>query len=351
MFLVAIGVASACSPNTGSAPPRGGGLPEAGAGPASGGARATGGSISTLGGSPSVGSGGASPLGTGGTSSAGGSGGLTASGGTGGTNSGGTATGGTTSGTGGGATGGTNTASGGSPSVSCPAQGTGGLASLSTGLIGYWKFDEADTSGATTADASGMNFSGTYSATKPALTTAVPPLLTGKSMKAIVFNGTNEVKLPAGSFGNWSAATSYSISAWVQVTALDGDWMGIIANEAAGATTYCGLYIGGAQNSTQNAFRYQGNETGFGDLVPTPGVWYHLALVQDVSGNAQRLYVNGQPAGTGELKDCATTGVFHFGSVDGADTPTFFNGSLDDVRFYNRALMPTEVTALACGAQ
>lgn len=299
-----------------------------------------------------MGSGGASPIGTGGKSPTGGSGGLTSAGGTGGSGTGGNATGGTSTtggtGTGGAATGGVSSGSGGAQNISCPAQGTGGLASLATGLIGYWKFEDG-AAAATTPDDSGMNHPGTYSTAKPAITTSVPPQLAGKSTNALVFNGSSSwVSLPAGSFGTWSAATSYTIAAWVSVTAFDGDWQGIIANEATG--NYCGLYIAGANNGTLNAFRYEGNDSGFGDFVPTPGVWYHVALVQDVTGNQQRLFVNGQSVGTGGLKDCTTAGVFSFGSSDGTANGAF-NGSLDDVRFYSRALTGPELAALACGAQ
>lgn len=223
--------------------------------------------------------------------------------------------------------------------------GSGGGGAVTPGLVGHWKLDEADTSGMP-MDSSGSNHPGTYSATKPTVSTMVPPQLAGKSTACLSFNGTsNEVVLqPSATYGTWNATGSYSISAWILVAAFttDATWMGVIANEGAVASNYCGIYI-----DDTNSFSYEANE------MPSPGktaatlnAWQHVAVVQDATSN--KLYVNGTAsAGTRAPQDCSSTAPFHIGSPDGK--AGYFNGRVDDVRFYNRALTQAEVTALSTG--
>ncbi len=337
-------VAGGWSCSSGNAPPaqRGGGLPDV----AAGGAIGSGGSAMGVGGKL-TGSGGVMG-GVGGTTTGGktGTGGAATggAGGTGGAGVGGTATGGAAAGgaaTGGAATGGA--ATGGAATGGAATGGVPGTVALTTGLIGYWKFDEADTTGGA-IDSSGTN-NGTYSNPAPTRSTAVPPKLGVKSTACLTFNGTNnQVILPAvPAYGNWTAATSYSISVWVSVAALANNWKGIVANEAS--LIYCGLYI-----SNVNAFAYQSNEATASAAPATVTTWHHLAIVQDGANNIQRLYLDGSAsAGSSTAQDCTTSAPFRFGTPDGLDG--YFNGSIDDVRFYNRALNQAEITALANGQQ
>lgn len=224
--------------------------------------------------------------------------------------------------------------------------GSGGGGAVTPGLVGHWKLDEADTTGMA-KDSSGNNRSGTYSAMKPTVSTMVPAQLGAKSTAALSFNGTSsEVVLqPSATYGTWNATGSYSISAWVLVAAFttDATWMGVISNEGgAMGTNYCGIYIDANQS-----FAYEANE------IPSPGTttatlntWQHVAVVQD--GTTNKLYVNGTAAaGTRAAQDCSSTFPFRIGSPDGKGG--FFNGRVDDVRFYNKALTQAEVTALSTG--
>ncbi len=343
-----------CSPGSTPTVKRGGGLPEAGA--TSGGAIGSGGGAMGLGGKLS-GSGGVMG-GVGGTATGGKTGtGGTLSGGAGGTGGtgtgvGGAAMGGATTGVGGAAMGGATTgvggaAMGGAATGGAATGGVPGTIALTTGLIGYWKFDEPDTTGGA-IDSSGTNNNGTYS-TAPTRSTAVPAALAGKSTACLTFNGTNnQVILPAvPAYGNWTAATSYSISAWVSVASFKG-WVGIVANESAG--NYCGLYV-----SNSSTFAFEANEiTGGGVAAPaTLNTWHHLTIVQDAANNIQRLYLDGTAsAGSRQALACTTSAPFRFGTPDGvADPAGYFSGSIDDVRFYNRALNQAEINALANGQQ
>ena len=82
-----------------------------------------------------------------------------------------------------------------------------------------------------------------------------------------------------------------------------------------------------------------------GDLVDN--VWYHVAAVYD--GAEMLLYLDGQVVGsaakTGELTTNAAVDVWIGGNPPGAtDRP--WEGAIDDVRIYDRALTAEEIAAL-----
>jgi len=82
------------------------------------------------------------------------------------------------------------------------------------------------------------------------------------------------------------------------------------------------------------------------------GVWYHVALVFDGSlPTSQRaeLWINGQldvtaAEASAVVPDFPST--FEIGHT-ASGVSTWFNGSIDDVRFYRRALSPVEILALS----
>jgi hypothetical protein len=77
------------------------------------------------------------------------------------------------------------------------------------------------------------------------------------------------------------------------------------------------------------------------------GVWCHLAGVYD--GSSVSIYVNGALAAThaSAVKPIDGSSPLEIGISHGGHS---FNGSLDDVRIYARALSAAEVKALAAGA-
>ena len=71
--------------------------------------------------------------------------------------------------------------------------------------------------------------------------------------------------------------------------------------------------------------------------------WYHITVTKTLQN--YKLYVNGLPNGSStNFNNIALKNVF-FGRRPGDGR--FFNGKLDDIRIYNRALTPNEVAALA----
>ena len=98
---------------------------------------------------------------------------------------------------------------------------------------------------------------------------------------------------------------------------------------------------------------YNGNGTTLGAEVvgitaPTLGTWEHLAVSWD--GTTARLYVNGVLEGstvssTSPHYTPGTSGGFCMGAR--ADSSFYFPGTISDVAFFNRVLIPREISALA----
>ena len=82
-----------------------------------------------------------------------------------------------------------------------------------------------------------------------------------------------------------------------------------------------------------------------GNSALTPGTWTHVAMTHD--GAKDKIYINGQPVAskdvTGTLHSTTQPLGFGWNPIDGGN---FLDGSLDEVRIYNRALTDQEVADL-----
>lgn len=324
----------------------------------------TGGStgFSTGGNTNGFGASGGTPLGSGGQGSGGvsfGSGGVTGSGGmlaTGGSNntggvnnaqggslgSGGTTTGGATTGgttTGGTTTGGTGTggkATGGTSTGGASTGGTGGGAS--SGLIGYWKFDEA--SGTTAADSSITNnntltLGGTAGcATLGTAGKLGKRLLLGKGTP--LANSCSGVASKASV--NLGTLTTVTVALWVKMETGDPAFSytaGLLDFDQVMTLIwdYDTLFWGAGQAECSSP-------------VTGDGMWHHIAATWDSGSRDVRLFLDGAEICSGF--NAVSLGGAHKLSVGkntlGADG---FVGGIDDVRIYNRILSASEITALA----
>ncbi len=236
--------------------------------------------------------------------------------------------------TGGAATGGAGT--GGATTGGAPTGGSGGT----SGLVGYWKLDEAVTTGVV-ADSSGFGNNGTYSATKPTVLTTVPAAIQFADPNCLKFNGSSSfVTIPNSVRYTGNAAKSFTFSAWAFMSALPGNWKAVVAKEDT--TKYCGLWV-----NPFNEWTFEPNVTR-GATAPAATGWHHVAAVQDATQNIRKIYVDGVLSGnTDTAVDCSSPAAFHLGSGDGSDD--FWNGRIDDVRIYDTALSQAEITNLAAG--
>jgi len=207
---------------------------------------------------------------------------------------------------------------------------------LADGPVGYWRLGEA--SGTTAADETGTN-SGTY-VNGPTL--GVAGALKGTSSTAASFNGTTQyVDVPSSASLN--ASSGVSVEAWVKPTAMPGAGnSGTIAMKASDPPYAYWLQVTDTDRAKFGVGVGGVNHPLSAGGVVAPGSWYHLVGTYD--GSVQRLYVNGSlvasQAQSGNVDSVA--GDFRIGTTRVTE---FFNGSIDDVAVYNKALTPAQVQA------
>ncbi len=195
-------------------------------------------------------------------------------------------------------------------------------------LIAHWTLDE--TNGGFAVDSSGEGNDGLWNnGTLP---------VAALFANGLSFDGQNDVvEVPASaSLNNLSQLT---MSVWVNYSSSNG-WRSIIDKRDNGSDGF-DLYL----NESSQAFLRINDSTLAGSSVLSAGAWHHLAAVYD--GSAMVLYVNGVQDASRISGAVAidTLGPLLLGE-NYARGNSYFQGVLDDVRIYRRALSSTEVADL-----
>ncbi|MGV9918286.1 LamG-like jellyroll fold domain-containing protein [Streptomyces cellulosae] len=197
---------------------------------------------------------------------------------------------------------------------------------------GHWSLDEG---AGTTAKDDGPNGKG-LTLTEGATWT------TGVSGSALKFDGQGQFAQTDGPVLDTTG--SYTVSAWVTLDALPGNYATAVSQD--GRRQASPFYLQYGQGAF--AFSTPAGQRARLEIRPELGRWYHLVGVRDGATNQITLYVDGKKAAT------VTGGPNYVGSGplavgrakwNGDDTD-FWNGSVDEVHAYDRALTAEEVTAL-----
>jgi hypothetical protein len=227
-------------------------------------------------------------------------------------------------------TGGSTSASATVTVAASSGSGGGGVTTLSSGLIGYWPFNEG--SGATTADASGNGYTGT-------LSNPSPQWVAGRYGDALNFASGGDVTLSTAG----TVSGSFTVSAWVNMQSMTTPSMVLITT----------------RQPSDHGFDIQVNATGLhGDIgdgtswlttsadantASLVGGWHFITYVVTPSGYS--IYLDGASVGSGSFSGTPLV-------IDANHTPLVgyaFLGSIDDLRIYDRALSASEIAALAAG--
>jgi hypothetical protein len=197
---------------------------------------------------------------------------------------------------------------------------------------GHWSLDEGT---GTTAEDDGPNG-------KTLKLTEGVTWTTGVSGSALKFDGQGQFARTDGPVLDTTG--SYTVSAWVTLDALPGNYATAVSQDGRRQASPFYLQYG------QGAFAFSTPDGQRARLETRPelGRWYHLVGVRDGATNQITLYVDGTKAAT------VTGGPNYVGSGplavgrakwNGDDTD-FWNGSVDEVHAYDKALTAEEVTAL-----
>jgi PGF-CTERM protein/uncharacterized repeat protein (TIGR01451 family) len=197
------------------------------------------------------------------------------------------------------------------------------MAQASTDAVLILHFDEG--SGTIAKDASGHGNDGTiYGAT----------WVVGKHEKALEFDGRDDY-VDIGNIGltdNWAVsflAKSESVSEEVYYPIGTGG-------------TDKGIGMGGTYHTISNDFYvFDGSTVLHGGPSVITGTWYYVSTVK--KGSNYEIYVNGNSVINGNCGDIDITDL-NIGRR--SDDYWYFNGIIDEVRIYNRALTTDEIKAL-----
>ena len=200
------------------------------------------------------------------------------------------------------------------------------------GLVGYWPFN------GNANDASGNGHHGTVNGA------TLSTDKNGNTNNSYLFNGTGAY-ISIGLFNTPPISNSTAtISAWVKTSATNTDAMSVVVSRGSGPT---GLYV---QPGNQVTGTYGDSGGGFHNADATcsikDGQWHHLVMTYD--NISKKVYNDGVLIAEGtEAISLLINGTLEFGR----DNPyaRFFNGQLDDIAIYSRALSQQEITALYSG--
>jgi len=217
--------------------------------------------------------------------------------------------------------------------------------SESSGSTGWWKLDE--TSGTNAGDSSGNGNDGTL------INMSGNEWTTGQIDGALEFDGNNDCV----GCGDLRPITAYTAAAWIKADNLAGSGdlntygFTIMASAHSGQGYPLWLTVGkgGATEVTLRAFESSttGHTTTNANLNTVD--WFYIVATA-IKGSTAKVYVNSVEklsftAGTTNWTDIFTIGDLRPYRL------ICFDGTIDDVRIYNRALNADEITALYNGEE
>lgn len=201
------------------------------------------------------------------------------------------------------------------------------------GIISYWRFDEEN--GTTAYDSVGENHGTIYGAART----------TGKIGDALYFDGAEDyVNVPLTGFPTGSAPRT--VAAWFKTTVNNSgqQWRAVFGyGDNAYARTF---------SIAQTGWSYA-NKLAFGgymydcvsDAFINDGVWHHGAITY--AGSTISIYLDGVL-----IKVCTSmflntgTSYAKIGKAYSEAPPIFWDGLIDEVSIWNRALEPDEVESI-----
>lgn len=207
------------------------------------------------------------------------------------------------------------------------------------GLIGHYLFEQADL-----GDSSGYHHHLDSDGFMVDQTTD----RFSRTDKALLLNGTY-VGIPDPSIYNFADSSSnMSISIWIRPDVLPNDWIPLV-------TKWPGFGRGGyfmGINPGSKKIRWNLNLSNLGQPIesqtePVVGQWYHIVVTYD--GNESNMFINGAlevSATYGGPMVAANFAPFAIGVQGDGFSFTTFQGAIDDVLIYDRAVSQEEVMRL-----
>jgi hypothetical protein len=233
------------------------------------------------------------------------------------------------------------------------------VATNQSGLVGYWPFDgkymtwaSGTTTVGTSTDVSGNGNNGTLVGMNEKTSVVL-----GKIGQALRFNGTNSyVNIPSATNLNFTATSKYTWSSWINFSGSVSGYKCFLSKDSPGSKgTGFNLCINQTGSTADVIICHYVSATwtcssGSPSLNLGAGSWNNIVITYDGNSN-WGIYKNGNLIRTDSLTVLSDISSKYFIGVGTAantiQTPGYYwNGSIDDVRVYNRALSATEVKQL-----
>jgi len=204
-------------------------------------------------------------------------------------------------------------------------------------LLAWWQFDDAAAS-ATTADQSGNGNTGALNGSP------LPTLLPsgGQLNGAISFGGVAGQCVAVANSATLNPTTGITISVWINPASWGTNNNRRIVQKGSGDNQY-------RLTAENNVLKFDlKGLTNITTAEPTVNTWTHVAGTWD--GATMRLYINGSQVTSAAVAGAiaTTTDALYIGTkTPGSVATDCFNGLIDDLRIYGRALSAAEVADLA----
>lgn len=180
----------------------------------------------------------------------------------------------------------------------------------------------------------------------------------GNSSKAYTFDGINDfisvahksqLNLPGQGF-------SFSFSLWIKPNRTNAQELNIISKGAGNGMNSNDVYIMSVYNRNKVGLELSKFPTAsWASSIDTVSFnkWNHLVVVYDITVNRSKFYINGVFAGQQSYSFTPSsngdTSIFFIGKQGYSCNCNFFNGSIDDIGIWNRALTISEIKDLYNG--
>ena len=212
---------------------------------------------------------------------------------------------------------------------------------LDNGLVGYWSFDGPDMAGNTAYDRSGQNNHVSSTGSN------MPTRSAGKIGQGLKFDNANDY-IEITSFARGG---NFTWAGWIFPITTGGGDKGRLFNNGITGAIQVGLYV-------------SGSPTPYIELTTNTGVWrspsgsielnkwQHVAVVFDSTStnNDPVFYINGSLVSTSEFTTPTNTPsdnvLLTIGNNPNTELTRTFDGTLDEMRAYNRALSADEIKRL-----
>lgn len=199
---------------------------------------------------------------------------------------------------------------------------------ISQNLLLGLNFNEG--TGTTAQDVSGHNHTGTLSNAT---------WTTGKNGGGISFSGNANSYIDIPNESDFDLTTNFTVSLWMKTSTFGSAWAALVSK---GDSSWSLTRYNTANTLDFNTFSPSANDLQ-GTVNVASNTWHHVAIVYD--GATKKLYVDGAVDAQASFTQTLSTNNFPVRIGGNAEYTTgTFNGSVDDVRIYNKALTQAEIT-------